>query len=125
MISTIPEGEAKLRSCEQAAESAAISTAPKGRQTIQQELDMVHMDWEDFNDRVGALHNTLQQAVVHWSSHDENLDHLSQWLKDAEREVKHFPLKSTLQEKRDQMQKYQVNLCVISYHGESSRHCRL
>lgn len=111
-MSSLPEGEAKVRTCEDCAEKSMETTALKGRQMIQQELDVLKLDWEDYAIKLSSLQDSLEKAVHHWGQYDDQYGIISQWIKDMERRIKDFPLKSTLDEKQEQFKRYQV----IFYH---------
>lgn len=108
-MSTLPEGEAKLRQCEACSEVAMETTALKGRQTIQQELDVLRLDWDDYSVKLASLADGLEKAVRHWGQYDDQYGVIAAWVKDAERRVKDNPLRSTLEEKQEQLKKTQVS----------------
>ena len=113
-MSSLPEGQAKVLACEKCSETAMETTALKGRQTIQQELDVLKLDWEDYSVKLASLEDSLDKAVRHWGQYEDQYGVISQWIKEMERRVKDFPLKSTLEEKQAQFKKYQVRETVIS-----------
>lgn len=107
-MSALPEGTAKIQHCENCAEKAMESTGLKGRQMIKQELDVLRLDWEDYSIKLTSLQDSLDKAVHHWGQYDDQYSVISQWIKDMERRIKDFPLKSTLEEKQEQLKRYQV-----------------
>lgn len=111
----MPEGEAKIRTCEECTERAMESTALKGRQMIQQELDVLRLDWEDYSIKLSSLQDGLDKAVNHWGQYDDQYGIISQWIKEMERRIKDFPLKSTLEDKQELLKKYQVSLLYLFY----------
>lgn len=110
LMSALPEGEAKVALCEECAEKAMESTGLKGRQMVKQELDVLKLDWEDYCVKLSSLQDSLDKAVHHWGQYDDQYAVISQWVKDMERRIKDFPLKSTLEEKQEQLKRYQVNI---------------
>ena len=112
-MSALPEGEAKVRTCEEKSEKAMETTALKGRQAIQQELDVLKLDWEDYSIKLSSLQDNLEKAVQHWGQYEDQYGIISQWVKDMERRIKDCPLKSTLEEKQDQLKRYQVIYLVF------------
>ena len=108
LMSSLPEGQAKVLACEKCSEKAMETTALKGRQTIQQELDVLKLDWEDYSVKLASLQDSLEKAVRHWGQYEDQYGVISQWIKEMERRVKDFPLKSSLEEKQAQLKKYQV-----------------
>lgn len=84
------------------------TTALKGRQGMQQELDILKVDWDNHMTQVKALKHSIEHAVEQWGRYEEQFETLSVWVKDMEKKVKDFPLKATLEEKMQQYQRYQV-----------------
>jgi len=84
------------------------TTALKGRQGIQQEIDILKMDWDNYTAHIRSLRDSLDRAVNQWGTYEDQYDRISAWVKDMEKKVKDFPLKSTLEEKQQQLHKYQV-----------------
>jgi hypothetical protein len=56
----------KISLVEEKGAQAMETTALKGRQGIQQELDMLKMDWENYTTQVRSLHDNLDRAIEHW-----------------------------------------------------------
>ena len=115
-MSSLPEGQAKVQACEKCSEKAMETTALKGRQTIQQELDVLKLDWDDYSVKLQSLEDSLEKAVRHWGQYEDQYGVISQWIKEMERRVKDFPLKSSLEEKQSQLKKYQVRMKCIKFH---------
>ena len=113
LMNSLPEGEAKVRQCEECSERAMATTGIKGRQMIQQELDVLRLDWEDYSVKLSSLQDSLDKAVHHWGQYDDQYAIISHWVKDMEKRVKDFPLKSTLEEKQEQLKRYQVQSHVL------------
>ena len=107
-MSALPEGENKIQTCEECAGSAMETTGLKGRQMIKQELDVLKLDWEDYSIKLASLQDSLDKAVHHWGQYDDQYSIISHWVKDMEKRIKEFPHKSTLEEKQEQLKRYQV-----------------
>ncbi|XP_041353316.1 nesprin-1-like isoform X4 [Gigantopelta aegis] len=105
---SLPDGMSKIKECEENAEATMNTTALKGRQSIQQEVDVLHLDWEDYTQKLNSLKDNLEQALHYWIIYEENYDKVAGWIKDMEKKVKEVPLKSTLEEKREQLTWYQA-----------------
>lgn len=84
------------------------TTALKGRQGVQQEMDMLKMDWDNYTTQLKALRDGLDRAVQQWTKYEEQYDRIAHWVKDMEKKVKDCPLRSTMDEKQAQLQKFQV-----------------
>ena len=108
LMSLLPEGEAKVHACEECSNKTTETTALKGRQTIQQELEVLRLDWQDYSLKMAHLQDSLEKAVHHWGQYEDQYGIISQWVKDMERKVKDFPLRSSMEEKQEQLKRYQV-----------------
>lgn len=108
LIASMPEGARKLEKCEHLAQVTMETSGLKGRLSIQLQVDMLHSDQEDCLTKINSLKDSLEQTLHHWSVHESTCQQLSNWLKSVEKEIKECPLKSTLQEKQEQLSKYTV-----------------
>ena len=55
----------------------------------------------------------LEHALLQWGDFETKFDSCSHWLKDMEQQVKNHELKSTLPEKKTQVEKFKV---CMDYH---------
>jgi nesprin-1 len=115
LLAQIPDNVSKISLVEEKGAQAMETTALKGRQGIQQELDMLKMDWENYTTQVRSLHDNLDRAIEHWIKYEEQHEQISHWVKDMEKKVKDFPQKSTVEEKQQQLVRYQVCLFINLY----------
>lgn len=113
LIANLSDGDLKIKACKSSAERTLESTAPRGCQTIQQEMDGLDCDWSEVTSRMSAVKGRLEQSLHHWVTYEEQYEDLLHWLKDQEKQVKDFPLVSTLHMKQEQLKKYKVR---VSYH---------
>uniref|UniRef100_A0A2C9KC45 Uncharacterized protein n=1 Tax=Biomphalaria glabrata TaxID=6526 RepID=A0A2C9KC45_BIOGL len=103
----MPAGASKVKECENLAQSTMDTTSLKGRQVIQSDLDVLRSDWEDYTNKLSSLKESLEQALRYWNMYDSNYQQHADWLKACEKQIKDCPLKSTLEEKRELLSKYQ------------------
>lgn len=52
----------------------------------------------------------IEERIQQWSEYENLLERLLAWLTDAETSLKNYSLKNTLEEKQEQLEKYQVSL---------------
>lgn len=52
----------------------------------------------------------IEERIQQWSEYENLLERLLAWLSDAETSLKNYSLKNTLEEKQEQLEKYQVSL---------------
>ncbi|ESO86156.1 hypothetical protein LOTGIDRAFT_167389 [Lottia gigantea] len=107
LVTNLSDGVDRIKECETYAENTMNTTALKGRQGIQQELDVLHLDWEDYKIKLSSLRDSLEQALYYWTLYEENYSKMSQWIKDLEKQVKDMPNRSTLDEKQESLRKCQ------------------
>ncbi|KAK7104412.1 hypothetical protein V1264_019133 [Littorina saxatilis] len=107
LISLLPDGQNKVKVCEHHAQEAMDTTALKGRQTIQSEMDVLKLDWEDYSLKLHSLKDSLEQALHYWRLYEDKYEQIQGWVKAMEKQVKDCPLKSVLEEKQEQLKKYQ------------------
>ncbi|KAJ8309205.1 hypothetical protein KUTeg_014079 [Tegillarca granosa] len=108
LVVALPDGETKVKACDSCATRSMETTALKGRQGMQQELDILKVDWDNHMTQVKALKHSIEHAVEQWARYEEQFETLSVWVKDMEKKVKDFPLKATLEEKQQQYLRYQI-----------------
>lgn len=97
-----------MKTCENSGTRSKDTTALQGRQNMQQEMDMLKSDWEMYASSVRSLKENLERAIRQWGKYDDHHEKISAWIRDMDKKVKDFPLKSTLEEKQQQYSRYQV-----------------
>jgi hypothetical protein len=75
----------------------------------------------DFEKFVAALNDVLhglEERLQQWSEYEGSFDRLLIWLSESETALKNYAPRSTLEEKQEQLEKFQVksdkNLCDIA-----------
>ncbi|KAL5008450.1 hypothetical protein ScPMuIL_014031 [Solemya velum] len=116
LLVALPEGNTKITACENCGGKAMDSSALKGRQSIQQEVDMLKRDWEDYEVKLNSLKGNLERTITQWTGYEDLHEKLAAWVKEMEKKVKDFPLKSSLEEKQQQLKKYQDLMQEIKSH---------
>lgn len=51
----------------------------------------------------------IEERIQQWSEYENLLEQLIIWLADAETSLKNYSLKNTIEEKQEQLEKYQVS----------------
>nr|KAG5692778.1 hypothetical protein BaRGS_009394 [Batillaria attramentaria] len=116
LITVLPEGQAKVKECEHHAQETMDTTALKGRQAVQSEMDVLKLDWEDYSLKLHSLRDSLEQALHYWRLYEDKYERIQGWVKAMEKQVKDCPLRSTLEEKQEQLKKYQELMQEIKGH---------
>lgn len=83
-------------------------TAPAGQSQIRREMDSLNHDWELYSTKLKDTQSGLEATKESWQEFDSMFDSLSKWVKDVELQLKDQELKSTLADKRSQVEKFKV-----------------
>lgn len=57
----------------------------------------------------------IEDRIRQWSEFENSLEHLLAWLTEAEILLKNYSPKNTIEEKQEQLEKYQVNYYRIEF----------
>ena len=71
-------------------------------------MDHLQSEWQDYISRIEQAEEDLERAQLQWGDFETKFDACSQWLKNMEQQVKNYELKSTLPEKKTQVEKFKV-----------------
>lgn len=61
-----------------------------------------------FTTAVSDVIRGIEERIQQWSEYENSLDRLLAWLSDAEASLKNYTLRNTIEEKQEQLEKYQV-----------------
>ena len=95
-------------------EKVLPQSAPPGQQNIRRELDSLNNDWSHYNNKMADTKDGLEKTRSAWEDFDGLYDVLSKWLRDMEGQIKDYELKSTLQDKRSQVERFKVFIIPYS-----------
>lgn len=94
-------------------------TSPDGREIIRQQLRNLRTIWDGFTDDLQNCTNKLDQCLIQFNDFSATQEQLTKWLKDVEKAMhQHTELKSTLQEKRAQLQNHKIMHQEITSHQQ-------
>ncbi|XP_066158002.1 muscle-specific protein 300 kDa isoform X10 [Euwallacea fornicatus] len=100
-------------------EKLYVHTSPDGREIIRQQLRNIRTIWDSLGDDLQIATNKLDQCILQFSDFAATQEQLTKWLKDVEKGMKqHTELKSTLQEKRAQLQNHKIMHQEIMSHQQ-------
>lgn len=68
----------------------------------------IRYDQNLLNSKISDVQHGLEERLRQWKDHEENLEILLGWLSETEGSLKNYSLRSTLPEKQEQLEKYQV-----------------
>lgn len=121
LLDAIPTGNNKLKILEDLIESNSSKLSPRGREGMSRELALLKADLEKFTATVHDVKRGIEDKIQQWIEFESANDRLQHWLSDTEMSLKTYTPKATLDEKIDQLSKYQVCIelfyCVlVTYH---------
>ena len=84
-------------------------TSPDGRETIRQQLRNLRTLWDSFSDDLQTATQKFDQCLMQFAEFSLSQEQLTAWLRDVERAMhQHTELKSSLEEKRAQLQNHKI-----------------
>lgn len=72
--------------------------------------DDFRFDFEKLKAGIQEVCHLLQERLQQWSEYEDGFDRLLSWLTEAEGTLKGYAPRNSLEEKEEQLDKYQVNL---------------
>lgn len=74
-----------------------------------------------FASTLADVKHGLEERLQQWNDYEGTFDRIISWLSDSEAALKNYTTKSTLQEKTEQLERFQVKLTALSGEGQDSR----
>ncbi|XP_025834538.1 nesprin-1 isoform X2 [Agrilus planipennis] len=95
------------------------STSPEGREIIRTQIQELQQAYESLYDAIGSNERDIKDKLNRLNSVENSLEQLENWLKETEENLPlELELKATLDEKREQLQKYRSLLHTVTSHKE-------
>ncbi|EZA53954.1 Nesprin-1 [Ooceraea biroi] len=107
------EGEIKLNVLGEHVAQSARTLPPRSQESMERDLANLKFENKKFATAVSDVIRCIEERIQQWSEYENSLERLLAWLTDAETSLKNYCLKNTLEEKQEQLEKYQsliVNL---------------
>ncbi|XP_057659189.1 muscle-specific protein 300 kDa isoform X4 [Diorhabda carinulata] len=104
---SLPENMAKLTDLETYIQQKAINLPARAQENMQRDVENMKFERQKFVTTLADIKSALENKLKQWNDYERNMDRLLAWLADAEMSLKSYALKSTLEEKQDQLDKYQ------------------
>jgi len=108
LLPTQQEGQSKVTEVRVSADKVLPQTAPQGQQQIRREVDALKFDWEKYSSKLSETKTALESSLAAWEQFDGLHDELTKWLKEMEAKIRDQDLKSTLQDKKSQVEQLKV-----------------
>ena len=91
------------------------STGDEGIDTVRTQLEDLQQAYDSLFDGSATMERDLQNKISRWSSYEESVDQFKKWIKETQKQIPDFiELRTTLDEKRAQLQTYRVLLHDIN-----------
>ncbi|KAG5889994.1 hypothetical protein JTB14_035906 [Gonioctena quinquepunctata] len=105
---SMPENTIKLRDLLNHVEHKISVLPARAQETMQRDVDSLKFDQEKFVATLMDIRSALESRLKQWNDYETTLDKLLAWLAEAENSLKNYVLKSTVEEKQEQLEKYQA-----------------
>lgn len=106
----LSEGEHKLNELGKHIEQKTSVIPSRCKEVMARDLSGLKVDFDKFKETLQDVKTNLKNRLQQWNDYDNNLDYLFNWLNDAENNLKNFAPKNTLEEKQEQLDKFQVRI---------------
>ena len=90
------------------AERTMPQTGRAGQQQIRRELDALQYDHDKYTSQLAETRSALEGVLEALEEYETASEQLRRWLKEMEAQVKDYEFKSTLEEKKTQLEKFKV-----------------
>ncbi|XP_071567068.1 muscle-specific protein 300 kDa isoform X8 [Temnothorax nylanderi] len=101
------EGEIKLNVLGEHVAQSASTLPPRSQESMERDLANLRFENKKFATAVSDVVRCIEERIQQWSEYENSLERLLAWLTDAETSLKNYCLKNTLEEKQEQLEKYQ------------------
>lgn len=105
----LPEADIKLKELDDHVERNTSALPARAQEAMQRDVATLKFNLGKFRSAVNDLKCNLEDKLKQWNDYEELFDKLLSWLSDAEVTLKNYELKSTVEEKQEQLDKYQVS----------------
>jgi len=107
LLDTKPNVTCLLNSCMELGEKLYLSTSTSGRENIKCQLDELQTVFDTLYDDILNINREVKDQLTRWSGFEELYNELNQWFNNTKQILnKDLVLKSTLDEKKMQLQIY-------------------
>ncbi|KAL7297367.1 hypothetical protein TKK_0009753 [Trichogramma kaykai] len=107
------EGEVKLNALEEHLSKCLSVVSPRSQESMERDLNNLRFDNKKFADSVTETIHSFEERIQQWNEYESSLERLLIWLMDAETLLKNYCLKNSIEEKEEQLERYQDLLKVM------------
>ncbi|XP_043492348.1 nesprin-1 [Polistes fuscatus] len=103
------EGELKLNVLAEHVSQNASSLSPKVYyECMRKDVANLRFESKNFANAVNDVIRCIEERMQQWNEYENLLEQLIVWLADAETTLKNYSMKNTIEEKQEQLEKYQT-----------------
>lgn len=109
------EGTIKLNELKDHVENKVSAIPARAQEQMQRDVANLQFDLDKFVASLSDVKYSLEDRIKQWNDYESSLDRLLSWLADAELTLKNYALKATVEEKQEQLEKYQVKMELLYF----------
>lgn len=106
---SLPEATMKLKNLAAHVDGKTGLIPVRCKEAMARDMSNLNVDFERFTVSLSDVKSALENRLQQWVDYETNLDRLITWLGDAENSLKNYSPKSTMEEKQEQYNKFQVS----------------
>lgn len=105
----LPESNIKLQELQSHVDQKISALPARSQEAMLRDVANLKFDQEKFVAALTDIRSALENRLKQWNDYEIAMDKLLSWLAEAELALKNYGLKSNVEEKQEQLEKYQVN----------------
>ena len=110
------DGESRLSHVSELNAKTQLNTSSAGKEILKREVEALRSDWDGAVTHAEDAQAALVSAVQKWKEFEETHNVLNNWLRSMEQQLKDFELRSTLEEKQEQVERFKSMRTDIQAH---------
>ncbi|XP_034936487.1 nesprin-1 isoform X11 [Chelonus insularis] len=101
------DGELKLTVLEDYIKQNCQNLSPRTQESTERNLENLRFENKKFITALNDVIHNMETRIQQWSEYENAFERLLSWLLEAETILKNYTLKNTIEEKQDQLERYQ------------------
>lgn len=109
------EGRNNLQQLTNHVDTKSNAVPSRSKEVMARDLTNMKVDFDKFTATLQDVKTGLENKLQQWNDYETNLDRLVALLVEAENSLKNYAPKNTLEEKQEQLNKFQVRIILFEY----------
>lgn len=105
LLQSLPEEEPRIRQIRSLGDKVIPGTLESGQVNIKSQIDSSQQEWESLVSTVKTTIDSLRTKLQHWNEYETSKERCLAWIRDTDTKLHAVDLKSTLDEKKEQLEK--------------------